>query len=259
LSYPPVNECIYCRKVDGPLTREHIIPYSLNGQIVLPAASCQDCARITSEFEREVARAGFGIFRAQNGIRSRKKTNPLEQEVTISGETFAGETVDLTARAGNVAISCAVLRMPAPGILVGNAANAEGSISMELPEKMNPGLRTLRERLGLFKIYSSVLSFPLNSTMSLLEKIAHAYAVAEYGIDGFSPVLVPHILHGPNKEVAQWHFVGEHDPAAGQATKCLQIREVELNSQRWIVVDISLHFNPKLPMYQVFAGTLPDK
>jgi hypothetical protein len=258
VSYKPVNVCIYCRKDDRPLSREHIIPYSLNGEIVLPAASCEDCSRITSEFEREVARAGFGIFRAQNGVRSRKKTNPLDNEVKITGETFAGGTVDLTAKAGAVAISCAVLRMPAPGILLGNAANAEGSISMELPEKMNPGLRSLRERLGLFKIYSSVLSFPMNATMRLLEKIAHAYAVAEYGIDGFSPVLVSHILYGPNEHVAQWHYVGEHIPPARQAEKPLQIREVELNSQRWLVVDISLHFNSKIPMYQVFAGTLPN-
>lgn len=259
MSYRPVNVCIYCRNTDGPLTREHIIPYSLNGQIVLPAASCSDCSRITSEFEREVARAGFGIFRAQNGIQSRKKSNPLENQVMISGETFDGKTVDVTAKAGDVAISCAVLRLQAPGILLGNKPNAEGTITTELPEKMNPGLRALRKRLGLSKIYSSVLTCPVNAIMRLLEKIAHAYAVAEYGIDGFSPVLVSHILHGPNKDVAQWHYVGEHVPPERQAKKPLHIREVQLNSQRWVVVDISLHFNPDIPMYQVFAGTLPKQ
>jgi hypothetical protein len=255
--YRPVNTCIYCRRTDQRLTREHIIPYSLNGQIVLPAASCDDCSRITSNFEREVARAGYGIFRAQNGISSRKKSNPLEYEVKITGETFSGEAVDLTTRAGDVAISAAVLRMPPPGLLLGNASNAEGSLTMELPDQMNPGLRALRERLGLAKIYSSVLSFPTSATMRVLEKIAHAYAIAEYGIDEFAPVLVSHILDGPNADVAQWHYVGEHSPPARQAKEPLTIREVEVNSELWIVVDISLHFNPKIPMYQVFVGTIP--
>lgn len=51
------EECIYCGAT-ADLTREHIIPFGLEGALVLPIGSCRPCARITSEFEGRVMR-GF--------------------------------------------------------------------------------------------------------------------------------------------------------------------------------------------------------
>jgi HNH endonuclease len=52
-----VQACIYCGSTED-LTDEHIIPYGLGGDLVLPKASCRACATITSDFERRVQR-GF--------------------------------------------------------------------------------------------------------------------------------------------------------------------------------------------------------
>ncbi len=47
--FDPVGRCIYCgRGPDAKLTKEHIIPYGLNGHLILPAASCEICAAKTS-------------------------------------------------------------------------------------------------------------------------------------------------------------------------------------------------------------------
>jgi len=48
--------CIYCGKAGVRLTDEHIVPLSLGGQHVIGEASCHDCAKVTSKFERDVAR-----------------------------------------------------------------------------------------------------------------------------------------------------------------------------------------------------------
>ncbi|WP_217539485.1 HNH endonuclease, partial [Stenotrophomonas sp. GbtcB23] len=51
LRLAPVGASIYCGATDGRLTEEHIIPKGLGGTLVLPQASCDDCAAITSLFE----------------------------------------------------------------------------------------------------------------------------------------------------------------------------------------------------------------
>lgn len=55
--YAAVGECIYCSAQDG-LSDEHIIPFGLGGNLVLPEATCRSCADVTSLIERKVLR-GF--------------------------------------------------------------------------------------------------------------------------------------------------------------------------------------------------------
>lgn len=72
---PEVGTCIYCGAKEH-LTDEHIVPLALGGAFVLPDASCQTCASITSKFERKVLR-GF-MFDARTAgrypTRHKKKT-----------------------------------------------------------------------------------------------------------------------------------------------------------------------------------------
>ena len=70
LSYPPVGHCIYCSGTDN-LTREHIVPFGLHGNAVLPAASCARCRQITSAFEFQVLRGPMRAVRLLRKLRSR--------------------------------------------------------------------------------------------------------------------------------------------------------------------------------------------
>lgn len=70
LSYPPVGHCIYCSGTDN-LTREHIVPFGLNRNAVLPAASCARCRQITSAFEFQVLRGPMRAVRLLRKLRSR--------------------------------------------------------------------------------------------------------------------------------------------------------------------------------------------
>ena len=79
---PPVNQCIYCRTTEKPLTDEHTIAYGLNGTLVLQKASCLDCNNITSLFEGKVLRGFTREARIALGMRTRRrdkvpKTFPL--------------------------------------------------------------------------------------------------------------------------------------------------------------------------------------
>ena len=72
IHYPPANRCIYCGAEED-LTREHIIPYGLNGTSVIQAASCPECAKKTSDFEGKVLRGPMRAVRVLHGFQSRSK------------------------------------------------------------------------------------------------------------------------------------------------------------------------------------------
>jgi hypothetical protein len=72
IQYPPANRCIYCGAKED-LTREHIIPYGLNGTSVIQAASCPQCAKRTSDFEKTVLRGPMRSIRVLHGFQSRSK------------------------------------------------------------------------------------------------------------------------------------------------------------------------------------------
>jgi hypothetical protein len=58
-----IGKCIYCGSEKN-LTDEHVVPYGLKGSWKLLKASCANCSKITSVFERFVLRSQFMLPRA---------------------------------------------------------------------------------------------------------------------------------------------------------------------------------------------------
>jgi len=67
-----VGICIYCGTTED-LTDEHIVPYGLGGNLVLPKSSCRACAAITSRIERIVLRGPLRAVRIARGLQSRRR------------------------------------------------------------------------------------------------------------------------------------------------------------------------------------------
>lgn len=119
--YYPVNECIYCGELgseDNPLTDEHIIPFGLNGNHILPKATCQRCAAITSHFELKCLREAFGLYRSQKQYRSRKKSH--KQRATLINRDRKGNIQRAECDVMEAPRVVAFPVYPAPGIVTGN-------------------------------------------------------------------------------------------------------------------------------------------
>jgi hypothetical protein len=82
--FDPVGRCIYCCSDGGSrgLSEEHIMAYSLNGNAVLPAASCADCEAITSYLDGYLARSVFYEYRLHTGAQSRTPSKKRPQKRT---------------------------------------------------------------------------------------------------------------------------------------------------------------------------------
>jgi hypothetical protein len=84
-----------------------------------------------------------------------------------------------------------------------------------------------------------------------LAKIAHSFACAERRPASFEPTVPPLILGEP---VSATYFVGGFVPELEQDGKPVGLREEQRNGRTLLVAEISLHFFPKLPRYQVVCG-----
>jgi hypothetical protein len=84
--YLPVGKCIYCGSDGGlkGLSDEHMVPFSLGGDAILPKASCAACATETSKIELYLARHIFHGLRSHVGAPSRKKSLPSTLSANIS-------------------------------------------------------------------------------------------------------------------------------------------------------------------------------
>ncbi len=81
-TYTPVGRCIYCGTTEGTLSKEHIVPYALNGNWVLPKASCKKCSAITQKYEDACLRIMFKPLRTRLGMQSRRRRQEdIEVEV----------------------------------------------------------------------------------------------------------------------------------------------------------------------------------
>lgn len=85
VTFPSVNACIYCEAI-GVLSREHIVPAGLSGEWVLPKASCQECAKITSKVELHLLRGHWLPHRVRLGLRSRRPNLRQDFAATIDDE-----------------------------------------------------------------------------------------------------------------------------------------------------------------------------
>ena len=204
-SYPAVGRCVYCGTSDDLLTKEHILPFGLNGNFVLPEASCAACSKITSEVERRVLR-GFlerGRLALSMASRHKKRDRPTSLPAVLiqSDESIVEENLSIID-------SLQVVHLPIfiPPLCLGGRAQDKNPEGMECV-----GIATLHigdpvETLRQYSATGIRFETPMDvwAFARMLSKIAHSYHVAEKGwfpIDE-SPV-VPVVL-GERKRVKDW-------------------------------------------------------
>lgn len=254
--YRAFGRCIYCGTQSEPLSREHFIPFALGGNLVLPRASCSAHAQLTSALEREVARDTYGLHRAHEDGPTRRKgrhVSTLNQLVEVEGVDSLGAPAYAQIPARDLPRFQMVLHAQTPGMLRNAPIDLNESVTLNCATGSDDTFARLRERLGWSKI--SIVSPPIRprSFLRVLAKIAHAYACAERQPQSFAPTLLPLILGEP---VSETYYVGGFSPELPQASTPLSLREEKFGNQCLLLADISFHFFPLLPRYQVICGVL---
>jgi len=252
-NYPPVGHCIYCRATDN-LSREHIIPFGIKGNAVLPAASCARCRNITASFEREVLRGSMRAVRLRLKLQSRKKHEgaPLTERLRFT-RNGVSETIDLPIE--RFPIRLPFLKFSPPRFLtVGE--NSGLNITGVATISFGPRPEIVGKELGAQEL---VLQSHRDSPVSfarMIAKIGYAMAYALGEIDRLEgpSLVIPSIL-GDVDDIGQW--VGTLTGPIRKYPALLHRVEIHPDRDRRVLVaEVQLFSNSETPTYQVILGHL---
>lgn len=252
-SYRPVGKCIYCGSTEN-LGNEHIIPYGLNGEWVLPKASCKKCEKITDTFEGDVLRGLFLETRTSLGLKTRNKENRPEllPQIVIKDEN---EEVLSLSPSEHFTIAC-FLEYPLPAYIDGRSYEK----GVEVIAYSFIGLKDPSDEM--FKKYeiSGVKSkFTLkrmDSFPRLLAKIAYGFTVAQFGLDRLEESFLPKVIIGEDKKICK--YVGTCSDKIMRTENTLHYIIMKVNEKREIVVRIKLFSYTDAPEYLVIVGILKE-
>jgi HNH endonuclease len=187
----PVGHCIYCGQVpsDQPLTDEHIIPFSLGGELLLPASSCRSCAAITGHIEGIVCGSMLKAVRTHFGMKSRR---PKKSTLPVKG---SAPTVEVPINDHPFYLVLEVFERPQ--ILKRSKHWSErdiptGHYDGHLRMYADPHSAKRHDTLGNAGVPIKITP---GNLQTMLAKMAHSYAIAELGSDVFRPFLPDLILN----------------------------------------------------------------
>jgi hypothetical protein len=251
--YPSVGRCIYCRSAGtsaAPLTDEHVIAYALAGNLVLPKASCVPCATITGRFEQTCIKQSFGLVRGKHGLPTRRKKERRIYFPLHYGSNLSERRVHFSSHPFVVALPSFGSE---PWLL---DSKPHGNTTLLVVTD-----KAARRRAALPVSYSMLMDF--DAFYRMLAKIAHSFAVAEYGIDSFIPFLIELIIHGKGSRPTDYYIGSPPQPAptdrASTPSHQLGIDFIGLQHGAWIgVVTIRLFAHLRAPRYHVVVGEFPD-
>lgn len=258
--YDAVGRCIYCGSADK-LSDEHIIPYALGGEWLLPKASCSECSKITSAFEGEFARTILGPLRMLYNMPTRR---PKDRPKHLPLKVKYPRSTDWEIAYVDRSVCPFLIGMPLyplPDRLTGLVTTGARNQACNQLWIRGGGFRADREAhmewlchaLGAREIMPAA-QVTMEAVCLTVMKIAHAFAVAELGPQGFEPFL-PALVRG--RDLAnRADFVGG---GAGNEPACSELHDVAFDplastDPNIIAVKVRMLGVLEMPTYHVAVG-----
>lgn len=254
--YAPVGRCIYCGatrydKDTADLADEHIVPSGLGGSTLLRAASCKRCERITGQWEQRWLRGNLDPIRQewklQNARRQRRREKDQRTTIPLFHPTTATRT---HIPAEEYPATLILPHLGAPRLF--NPMPPEEDPRIWIRNQQHK-IDAIGQKYGV-REYATV-SVDLWAVMRVLAKIAHAYTVAELGLDGFTPIL-PNYIIGDNDGARHFYVGSDLTLAPDVPGELISIVNEEPTVEQWdfIVIRIRLFGNLGGPTYRVVSG-----
>ena len=267
---PSLGVCIYCQRPLPPeqLTDEHVIPFALgaNSSIFLKA-SCQDCARTIQPYEQDVLLKQLGNFRRQIDAPSRTKRKKRPTHANVTFKEVDNDGCDLRPLGErNIAIAelplaLSLWQLPEPRIMRPHAVPGDDEgrpwFFCDDETTVRALCRRVADETGSRHVALEIGAVNRTNFLRFLAKTAHAYAVAELGLDAFEPLLIDIVL---DREHDISRYVGGYygPPPPGAAPENLVLAHIgqAVEGPGAGLLTVALQFYPLLgsPIYSVIVG-----
>lgn len=198
-----VGQCIYCDAIDVPLSTEHAVPYGINGPWTLLRASCQRCADITHQFERDSLRELFKTVRIVLKMQTRRpKKRPSTLPLVLESRGVQ-RTVQVSLT--DFPLYFPIIRLPQPGSVTNARAYAD-SVKIEFIHLAGPSFESVSQRYADEDFVGASLSFVPEEFARTLAKIAFCAGVFSLGLEPLRQSPIRKIILGEERDV--WRWVG---------------------------------------------------
>lgn len=259
VTYTSVGYCIYCSKPrkETKLTEEHIIPFGINGNLVLPDSSCIPCAEhINKNGENPLLRDNFGILRAKLGTWTRNKKHRdkvfecyLRNDRTgkMQREEIPIEDYPLQS----------MLVLKEPGLISGDM-NRDGMNELRMVVVPLPNHILIAPDYSL----GTRMRIMVGALELALAKIAYSYCFAIGKLNRTYIKLLPDVIRGVSPYI--WNYVGGFDneesetirnmPPAYESFNKIWVMSKIIGNKEYLVCAIQLFSHLRTPLYQVIVG-----
>jgi hypothetical protein len=256
--FPFAGCCIHCGSDGGPddLTKEHMIPEALGGQLFVPKACCSECRDETGAFEGRVISALYGAARAKMGIR-RKRTKKWPR--TFKGTIEKDGKLETNEYPIDQHPTFLVgLHLYPAGIFLDHRADAPMRARSVTHIFLGDEKDTARWQEEKVKVFMPGGGLQFDDFARFLAKIAHTYASGRLGIGSFIPYLTKGIRNGQPNNLS--YYVGckmspvRYQPANRLHEFALGFVEFPNRKQKQIIVYLKLFASFEMPEYEIIVG-----
>ena len=255
-TYGPIGHCIYCGAEGVALEREHVIPFSLNGQLVLREASCVCCRDEIKTYESDVlnwtylqARTFLGLQVYNPRYRAKDlRLGAFRETVPLVGEDFRWQPLPVEDHPATVM----GIQFAEPGILSSRARTTDFQVIGINAHLLNGPPPSRIEATG--ERAANFVRFAPQNISKFMAKIAHGAAVAELGEAAFDPLL-REVIRNVDPHIS--HLVGS--PARTRWPRRRALHHVMLSQERgFVVAYVQLFARYAVPPYLVVVGRPRD-
>ncbi len=256
--YPPLRRCIYCGTTTLPagVSRfgdEHVVPLALGGNLILREASCRRCERIINEeIESPVLLKEWVYLRIKRNFPTRKKTRKRPTHVTL--QCHDGSPIQIPINDYSTPVP--LYKFTEARILTGAPrTNDNAHWTMDILSD-TPAEADMRRKYPVWNGIHSITPQPFRFAR-LLAKIGYCHAVSEYGLEGFTPLVLDIIL-GHSDDY--FYTVGgslDLSPAIPGGDHVLNL-EILFRSPTMavLIIEVRLFSQITTPVYKVVVGEI---
>ena len=257
-TYEPFGRCVYCGDDACKLTREHIIPFSLGGEVILPEASCEQCQKEVKKYEAQIL--NYTFIQARTFLELPMQ-DPSRRPRDLRLGRFQGdeEWPDLTDNFSWERVPVedhpASIMLPVfekPRLLSGQPPTEKFQMVGQSVHILNGPPPQSVTQDG--KRQANFIQFSPDNLCKFLAKIAHGSACAILAADQFSPLLGG-IIRNADPHISA--LVGSDEIRAWPRRKALH--HVELRLTRGLVLaHVQLFARYGLNPFIVIVGTATE-
>lgn len=254
--YPPVGRCIYCGATTPPagvkrFGDEHVIPLALGGNLILREAACRKCEKtINEEIETPVLLKEWIYLRIKCNFPTRGKSKKRPTHVTLRSRDGAALRIPIQGYSTPVP----AYKFIPPRILSGAPRTDDNKHwTMDILTDHESELQ-MRAKYPQWDGMHTLVPQPFRFAR-LLAKIAYCRAVAEYGIDGFTPLALDVILGQSDDCFLTVGGSLESQPAVPGGDHVLDLSLLFRSPKRaYLIVDVRIFSQIVSPAYRVVTG-----